>query len=199
MSYVFNPDPQKPLLEEFNSFDEAEKRADELDAFIIHGRSDLTHLSGPQLVMLHNMVAREAGKPEVKRFADKSKGVDRTWDLFKDKCLKVASKIPEKRRSRGINLSPIEPIRSCRAGSKQSIMVDLLSREQGASLVELREALSGGKKPWRDVTIKSGLNWDMNKVKGYGVRTEHVDGEDRYFLVLPEGMSAPLAHRQSGN
>lgn len=197
MSYVF--DPAEPLLQEFESFDEAEKQADQRDAFLINHRDDLVYLSGPQLVQLHNLVAKDAGKPETKRFSDKPKGVDRTWSLIKAARLKPAPKVPAKRRGRGINLRPIEPIRSCRAGSKQSIMVDMLSREQGASLSELREALKGGKKPWLDVTIKSGLNWDMNKVKGYGIRTEHVDGEDRYFLVLPEGMSAPVKHRQSGN
>lgn len=197
MSYVF--DPEGPLLEEFDSFDEAERLADELDAFLINHRADLVDLSGPQLVKLYNLVAKGAGKPETTRFPNKSKGIERTWSLFKDARLKPAPKATAKRRGRGINLNPIEPIRSCRAGSKQSIMVDMLSREQGASLDELREALKGGKKPWLDVTIKSGLNWDMNKVKGYGIRTEHVDGEDRYFLVLPEGMSAPVKHRQSGN
>jgi hypothetical protein len=37
--------------------------------------------------------------------------------------------------------------------------------------------------------VRSGIYWDVNKVKGYGIRTEFdaKDGTPRYFLVYPKG------------
>lgn len=98
------------------------------------------------------------------------------------------------RRGTGINLAPQKKVYACREGSKQALLVDLLNRPQGATMAELLEALSGGAKPWKEVTVKSGLNWDMNKVKGYGIRTTKRGDEDCYHLVLPEGMAAPVPH-----
>ena len=100
------------------------------------------------------------------------------------------------RRGTGINLAPLAKVYPCRAGSKQAILVDMLSREQGATMAELLEALSGGATPWKEVSVKSGLNWDMNKVKGYGIRTTKRGDDDCYHLVLPEGMTAPLPHTE---
>ncbi len=98
------------------------------------------------------------------------------------------------RRNTGINLAPKATVYPCREGSKQAILVDMLSRPQGATMAELMDALSGGSKPWQEVTVKSGLNWDMNKVKGYGIRTSKRGDDDCYHLVLPKGMTAPLPH-----
>lgn len=152
---------------------------------------------------------------------------------------------PKVRRSQGINLTPKAKVYPCREGSKQAILVDMLSRSGGATMEELIRALEHGK-AWKEVTVKSGLNWDMNKVKGYGIRTTfrnafeswlecdyesmgsfeipagfdgHPDDNDDarkqaildyniknngfdpnvrnisvYHLVLPAGMTAPLAH-----
>lgn len=105
---------------------------------------------------------------------------------------KPASTAP--RRGTGINLAPQKKVYACREGSKQALLVDLLNRPQGATMAELLEALSGGAKPWKEVTVKSGLNWDMNKVKGYGIRPTKRGDEDCYHLVLPEGMAAPVPH-----
>lgn len=98
------------------------------------------------------------------------------------------------RRGTGINLAPTKKAYACREGSKQATLVDMLFRPEGATMAELLEALSGGAKPWKEVTVKSGLNWDMNKVKGYGIRTTKRGDEDCYHLVLPEGMTAPVPH-----
>ena len=88
------------------------------------------------------------------------------------------------RRSRGINLAPKAEAKACRAGTKQAILVDLLFRSGGASMAELREALS----PWKDITIKSGLGWDMNHQKGYGIRTTHENGYHRWLATDYAGM-----------
>jgi len=87
-------------------------------------------------------------------------------------------------RSRGINLAPKAEAKACRAGTKQAILVDLLFRSGGASMSELREALA----PWKDITIKSGLGWDMNHQKGYGIRTTHENGYQRWLATDYAGM-----------
>lgn len=99
-----------------------------------------------------------------------------------------------KRQNTGINLAPKATVYPCKEGTKQAMMVDLLSRPEGATMEELIAALSGGNKPWQEVTVKSGLNWDMNKIKGYGIRTTKRGDADCYHLVLPAGLSAPLPH-----
>ena len=87
------------------------------------------------------------------------------------------------RRSRGINLAPKAEVKACRSGTKQAILVDLLFRSGGASMAELREALT----PWKDITIKSGLGWDMNHQKGYGIRTTFEAGYARWLACDYEG------------
>ena len=88
------------------------------------------------------------------------------------------------RRSRGINLAPKDTAKACRWGTKQAILIDLLFRSGGASMAELREALA----PWKDITIKSGLGWDMNHQKGYGIRTTHENGYQRWLATDYAGM-----------
>ncbi len=94
---------------------------------------------------------------------------------------------------RGTNLFPPEggKVQACLAGSKQSIMVDLLGRPTGATMDELIEGLAGGRKSWTEATVRSGFGWDM-KNKGYGVRSEFdAAGIERFHLVLPEGETIP--------
>jgi len=88
------------------------------------------------------------------------------------------------RRSKGITIAPKAEAKACRWGTKQAILVDLLFRSGGASMAELREALS----PWQDSTIKSGLSWDMNAIKGYGIRTTHENGYQRWLATDYAGM-----------
>lgn len=97
------------------------------------------------------------------------------------------------RRNTGINLAPKATVYACKEGTKQALFVDLISRPEGATMAELMVAMSTGK-PWQEITVKSGLNWDMNKVKGYGIRTTERGDADCYHLVLPAGMTAPLPH-----
>ncbi len=101
-----------------------------------------------------------------------------------------------KARTTGINLAPKAKAYPCKEGTKQALFVDLLSRPHGATMEELMVAMSTGK-PWQEITVKSGLNWDMNKVKGYGIRTTKRGDVDCYHLVLPAGMDAPHTHSPS--
>lgn len=93
---------------------------------------------------------------------------------------------------RGTNLQPPGTrVESCLAGSKQSLMVDLLGRPTGATMAELIEALAGGRKSWAEATVRSGFGWDM-KNKGYGVRSEFdALGIERFHLIVPEGQRIP--------
>ena len=104
---------------------------------------------------------------------------------------RASNTVPTSRRSKGVSLpaKPASQLRACRAGSKQAILIDHLAR--GATLAELVAALA----PWTESSVKSALYWDVAKVKGYGVRTETSDdGTQRYRLVLPKDVEAPLGH-----
>jgi hypothetical protein len=121
--------------------------------------------------------------------------IDLDQDPTPDEPRAAANVVPiaaaEKRKSAGVNLpaKPASQLRACRAGSKQAILIDHLAN--GATLAELVAAL----KPWTQSSVKSALYWDVAKVKGYGVRTETSDdGTQRYHLVLPKGVEAPLRH-----
>lgn len=101
---------------------------------------------------------------------------------------KAAAKPAKPKKRRGTNLLPSgDPLEACRAGSKQAILVDMLSCKQGDTMPELLEALAGGRKPWIEATVRSGFGWDLKR-KGYGVRSRFdADGTERFHLVVPEG------------
>lgn len=203
------------LKVEFHADPEAARaKAEKQDLLYVGKPEDLGDgLSGPQMVALYNATAAElnTGLTPVNRFATKEAAVKRTmanitdlWELRRTMAKAQATPAPAQkvkpaastapRRGTGINLAPQKKVYACREGSKQALLVDLLNRPQGATMAELLDALSGGAKPWKEVTVKSGLNWDMNKVKGYGIRTTKRGDEDCYHLVLPEGMAAPVPH-----
>ena len=59
---------------------------------------------------------------------------------------------------------------------------------------ELIDGLSGGNKPWQEITVRAGFGWDL-KNKGYGVKSSFdADGTERFFLVLPEKFQTIPAH-----
>jgi len=187
------------------SAERAEKVADDKGLFLAIIADDLLELTGAQAVALYNATALEldSNTVPVNKFSTKAVAAKRLWanlvDLAELRAENAkpapAAKATGPRRGTGINLAPKSAAYPCREGSKQSILVDFLSREQGATMEELLKALSGGAKPWLEVTVKSGLNWDVNKIKGYGIRTTKRGDADCYHLVLPEGMSKPHAHK----
>lgn len=95
------------------------------------------------------------------------------------------------RAARGTNLLPPggAPL-ACREGSKQAMLVDLLSKESGATMSELLRGLSGGNRPWTEASVRSGFGWDL-KQKGYGVHSVFVDGVEVFHLVVPKGYAIP--------
>lgn len=87
-------------------------------------------------------------------------------------------------------------LRPCLAGSKQAVLVDQLARPEGATMAELIAALSAHK-PGTTYTaqrVQTAFGWDV-KSRGYGVRSEYVDGTERFFLVVPAGKRV-LPHRE---
>lgn len=167
-------------------------------------------LSSKDLVAYHNSLVAEAsrlglaGFNETKRFSTASAGRTRVLKLLEQvkKATKAADankpsagKAVAPRTRRGTNLIPFghapEP---CREGSKQAALLDALKAPDGATMAELKKAMSGGNKPWTEVTIRSGFGWDLRN-KGYGVRSEFDDkGVERFFLVLPEKYKTVPAH-----
>tara|TARA_R110000787_G_scaffold213115_2_gene322704 strand:+ start:3959 stop:4609 length:651 start_codon:yes stop_codon:yes gene_type:complete len=97
------------------------------------------------------------------------------------------------RRKGQISVEPTAPLIHCRVGSKQQAIIDMLAREQGATLDDLRAVCikKDGVTAWDDNSIRSALYYDL-KDKGYGTRTEFAGDVPSYFLVLPEGIDAPL-------
>lgn len=108
---------------------------------------------------------------------------------------KKETPVKKSAKSRGTNLvAPGFAPLPCREGSKQALLLDVLSREGGATMDELIAALSGGNKPWTEATVRSGFGWDM-KLKGYGVRSVFDEaGVERFVIVLPEGAKGIPAH-----
>jgi len=105
-------------------------------------------------------------------------------------------KVKRTRKGKGTDIKPYGgPPSACREGSKRAILVDILSRPQGASIDEMIAAMSGGKKPWLPQTVRSGLGWDMRE-KGYGVKSyKDEEGVERFRLVLPvdsDGNAYPI-------
>jgi len=142
--------------------------------------------------MEHDMTAKTLTEPKAK-VPRKPKAASAAAPLAETLAAPSAQPVPQtpgkappkaQKMPRGIHLAPKTEAKACRTGTKQAILVDLLHRSGGASMAELREALA----PWKDVTIKSGLSWDMNAIKGYGIRTTHENGYARWLATDYAGM-----------
>lgn len=194
-------DPATAAFALHASADDATAAADAADHLLVLIAEDLSELTMAQGAALFAATAAPLGIAPVKRFPDRAAAARRIWanlaalsagqggtaspaDIAEASPAPEAAPAPAEaakapRRSRGINLAPKAEAKPCRAGTKQALLVDLLSRPGGASMSELREALN----PWKDMTIKSGLSWDMNHQKGYGIRTTFEDGYHRWLAT----------------
>jgi hypothetical protein len=198
------------------------------DAYIlVDEEADLRAEPSRVLVGFYNA---HAASP-ISRFSDKNAAARRTFEILEEAAQPAVIAVPAKvakapkktkaktPRQRGIvNVKP-KPVGQqvpCLEGSKQALLVDLLS--QGTSLWALETHLAQEGRPWDPKTIIAGFYWDVGSVKGYGVKTVlrtrqwmYDNGEEAaseiesggdpeelvpmYYLVLPEGMKAPLPHR----
>lgn len=134
------------------------------------------------------------------KFPTKAAGAQRVFPLLEEHAELFQPAVPKKNVKAKqvvgvINLPADECVYSCRQGSKQACLVDALHK--GATMQQLVEACSSkyGGRDWSAPSVKSGMYWDINKLKGYGIRTElNEKGVHSYFLTFPDGMSAPLPH-----
>lgn len=168
---------------------DATAAADAQDALLVLIAEDLEGLTMKQGAALFAATAAPLGIAPVKRFPDRATAARRIWQNLA--ALSATTPAPEAaakpapkakpaakapRKSRGINLAPKAEAKPCRAGTKQAVLVDLLSRPTGATMNELIDALGN----WKPITVKSGLTWDMNAVKGYGIRTQFLTGFEAF-------------------
>jgi hypothetical protein len=101
-----------------------------------------------------------------------------------------------------VNLEPKKKVYARKAGSKQAILVDMLSRPEGATFGELYDAMAATGKPWRGVTIRSGLAWDINHLAGYGVKADMLNGvqlaeQGRLYEALRLGMEVSAVNSKA--
>lgn len=164
---------------------DATAAADAQDHLLVLIAEDLEGLTMKQGAALFAATAAPLGIAPVKRFPDRATAARRIWQNLAALSATApeaaakptpAAKAKAPRKSRGINLAPKAEAKPCRAGTKQAVLVDLLSRPCGATMNELIDALGN----WKPITVKSGLTWDMNAVKGYGIRTEHLTGFEAF-------------------
>ena len=182
---------------------DAAAAADAHDHLLVLIAEDLSELTMPQGAALFAATAAPLGITPVKRFPDRATAARRIWANLVTLAAAaaapgaVAAPVPHtvaqtapavqpkaQRRSRGIHLAPKADAKACRAGTKQALLVDLLHRPGGASMSELLRHLH----PWKAITVKSGLSWDMNSLKGYGIRTSFENGYQRWLACDYEGM-----------
>lgn len=186
---------------------DATAAADAQDHLLVLIAEDLEGLTMKQGAALFAATAAPLGIAPVKRFPDRATAARRIWQNLaalsattpapeaapeaeaqpvpqpETDAQPVARKTQSPRKPRGINLAPKAEAVACREGTKQALLVDLLSRPCGASMTELLRHLH----PWKPVTVKSGLSWDMNSLKGYGIRTTFENGHQRWLACDYEG------------
>lgn len=166
-------------------------------------------LSKQDMVDLYNQISNS----NLKKFQNKADGASRTYPLLEKQSSelkkgygktvqkKASSRKKGKRLKGVINLAPKENVYECREGSKQAALVDAL--KNGATMQQLIVACSkknGGAKSWSENSVKSGVYWDVNKIKGYGIRTVVNDkGVATYHLTYPKGVTKPLPHKKRAN
>jgi Protein of unknown function (DUF3489) len=170
------------------------------DAVVIYEAEQLDQFSNAYLLKLFNTVTGQ----DVKRFADRKSAKNRTWTALNTMEFEGGEPAPApapvtpttslfpspddpRVTNKGTNRGPAgrvypEKPTPCRQGTKQSIIVNLTSRPQGATIEELMAVTN-----WNHATVLSGLGWDMRL---HGYKTVR-DDKDHYHLVVPEGCTIP--------
>ena len=117
----------------------------------------------------------------VKKFTDRKTAVDRIWQAVQ----KLAPAAPPaadvtpkaKRSSKAATATDAAP--TAREGSKKAIVLDLLRREQGATLAEIAKATD-----WQNHSIRGFISGTITKKMGLKVEsTKGEDGERRYHVA----------------
>lgn len=103
-----------------------------------------------------------------------------------------AVKQTTRRKRRDPNTNRREPdtaLKQCTEGTKQALLIDVFKTW---STCEAAAEVVG----WKPSSIKSGIDYDLCTVKGYGWEKRVHDGVDQYRLLYPAGYDGPLPHKQ---
>jgi len=69
-----------------------------------------------------------------------------------------------------------------RRGTKQSLLVDLLSRKAGATIPEIAEATG-----WQAHSVRGAISGTLKKKHGFHIASEKVDGRGRVYRIVAGG------------
>lgn len=160
-------------------------------------RSEISNLSGPQLVERYNATAKLLDKPAVKRFADRQVGLKRLETLFKEvealapKVVKEAD--GRKKRQKVFSYPPLETLKAVVEGSLRAQCRDLLIG--GATLKEVEDLIyrfdeARGKPTARSAERAYGLVRLLHTYVGYALREEGTGENKKIFVMTRETWSA---------
>lgn len=105
----------------------------------------------------------------------------------KQSALPLADEVlPEAGKTTSKTFMPQSNITPPRLGTKSAMQLSLLQR--GTTITEMARVLG-----WKESSVFSGLNYDLNHTRGFGYKVEKREGqEDFYSLIVPEWYSGPL-------
>ena len=117
----------------------------------------------------------------VKKFTDRKTAVDRIWlavQKLAPAAPPAADVAPKAKRSSKATTAP-EAAPTAREGSKKSIVLDLLRREQGATLAEIAKATD-----WQNHSIRGFISGTITKKMGLTVESfKRPDGVRAYRVA----------------
>lgn len=79
---------------------------------------------------------------------------------------------------------PRGQVTPCRKGTKLAQLIRLL--EKGTTMSEMKTILG-----WEEQSVHTGMNWDLNKRKGWGYKVSTIAGVDIYLLIRPQDYKGP--------
>lgn len=147
----------------------------------IRSTDDIEGLGGRELVTLHNELAAKIGTKFTKRFSNRDNGIRRVTALFEQlgdsapsistgqNTKPAAGKIGDVARRKRFSIESRDKIKSHRAGTKRAKVIDLLSRDGGATIEDVMKANG-----WDYRTAFEGIKLVATYV-GYGL-TEDDEG-----------------------
>ncbi|OYW51728.1 MAG: hypothetical protein B7Z29_21315 [Hyphomicrobium sp. 12-62-95] len=98
----------------------------------------------------------------------------------KSKTTTVKSKSTKTARKTVKAAAPAATVAQHRSGTKQALLIEMLSRETGATIADL-VAASG----WLPHTIRGAMAGALKKKLGLTITSEKVDGRGRVYRVQP--------------
>jgi DNA-binding MarR family transcriptional regulator len=97
----------------------------------------------------------------------------------------------QRKKSRGTtrtsSVKPSKPVakkpsRGARPGTKQALLIDLMSRKRGATIAEIGKATG-----WQAHSVRGAISGTLKKKLGLAVASEKVDGRGRVYRIATRG------------